>query len=145
MSNYFGAAKTKGYLKNTDTGKVVNFIYNPNSFSDNTGVTFSEISAPGSSYPKYTYVGGQVRSIALDIYLHDHSGKKLDEFKNFLEDFMPVSKGMGKFSKPPSIIFAFGPYVKTCILETMNREFTDFDRDLKPVEMTISLGLKVIM
>ena len=145
MSNFQGAAKTKGYLKNTKTGTVVNFIYNPTSFSDSTGVTFSELSAPGSSYPKYTYVNGQVRMITLDIYLHDHTGEKLDKFKNFLEDFLPISTGNNKFEKPPTLIFAFGPYVKTCIMETLNREFTKFDRDLKPTEMTISLGLKVIV
>ena len=42
---------------------------------------------------------------------------------------------------PKLVIFAFGNYVKKCIITEIDRQFTDFNEDLSPREVTISLSL----
>lgn len=128
----------KGYIKNKDTKKVKSFLYNPSEFSDNKSTSFGEISAPGSSYPKFQYISGGARTISVNVYVQG-SASTVQSHLDFLEGFLP--KRGSKFSKPPILIFAMGSYVKECILTDLDRSFTRFDKNLKPIEVTVGLKL----
>lgn len=132
----------KGYIKNNNTNVVKNFMYNPSDFSDDIGVTFGELSSPGSSYPLFQYISGDARTISVNVYLNGKASDVAD-FKNFMEDFLPQS-ARGRFNKPPVMTFAMGSYVKKCILSKYSRNFTKFDSNLEPTEMTLSLTLTVL-
>ena len=62
------------------------------------------------------------------------------EPQNYL-DFFESLKAKGRFDMPKLVIFAFGNYVKKCIITEIDRQFTDFNEDLSPREVTISLSL----
>lgn len=128
----------KGYIKNKDTGKVKSFLYNPSDFSDSKSTTFGEISAPGSSYPRFQYINGGARTVSFDVYVRGKASE-VNSHLNFLEEFLP--KRGTKFSKPPILIFAMGSYVKECILQDIGRNFTRFDNNLNATEVTVSLKL----
>lgn len=134
-------AKKKGYIKNKTTGEVKNFLYNPSGFSDSRAVTFSEISSPGSSYPKYQYVKSGARTMTLDLFLSKTKKGTVSDYLKFLEKFLPTG---AKFQKPPIMIVALGSDVRECILTQLDREFTDFDTELNPTMVTVSLSLIVL-
>lgn len=131
-------ATVKGYIKNKTTGEVKNFLFNPSDFSDSRSVNFSEISAPGSSYPKFQYVSAGARSFSLVLYLVDTAKGSVQDYLTFLEGFLP--KG-DRFNKPPILIFAMGTDVRECLLQTLDRSFSDFDANLNKKEATVTLSL----
>lgn len=131
-------AKVKGYIKNKTTGEVKRFLYNPSDFSDSRSVNFSEILAPGSSYPKFQYVSTGARTFELVLYLSNTNKGTVQEHLTFLEQFLPRGS---RFSKPPILIFAMGTDVRECLLQTLDRSFTDFDSNLNKKEATVTLSL----
>lgn len=131
-------AKKKGYIKNKTTGEVKSFLYNPSDFSDSRSVNFAEISSPGSSYPKFQYVSTGARTFTLNLYLTDTKKGTVADYLTFIEKFLP--KG-SKFSKPPVLVFAMGTDVRECLLQSLDRSFTDFDANLNKKEVTLSLSL----
>lgn len=132
-----GALK-KGYLKNKSTGEVKAFLYNPSQFSDSRSVNFSEINAPGSSYPRYQYVNTGARTIPLELFLANTSKGTVKSFLDFLEKFLP--KG-SKFQKPPIMVVAMGTDVRECILTSLDRTFSDFDTNLNVTQAVVTLQL----
>lgn len=136
-------AKTKGYIKNLATGGIKHFKYNPTSYNTGRTVTYTEITGCGSSYPKFQYVGGSAKSISLDLFLYGFNGEPKDMI-NFLNSFLPIEKSGVKFVKPPLMLFAFGNYIKKCILEDFSESYLEFNEDLSPRSVQITLQLKVV-
>lgn len=131
-------AKKKGYIKNKSTGEVKNFLYNPSGYSDSRAVVFSEISSPGSSYPRFQYVKTGARTMTLELFLNNNKNGTVTDYLKFLEKFLPKGK---KFQKPPILIFAMGSDVRECILTQLDRSFVEFDKNLNPTTATVSLSL----
>lgn len=132
-----GATK-KGYIKNKTTGKVKEFLFNPESLSDQRSVSFNEISSPGSSYPRFQYIKGDARSLSLNLFLRDTKKGTVKDYLNFIEDFLPSGS---RFKKPPVLIFAMGSDVRECILTDLQRSFEEYDKNLNPTQVTVSLSL----
>lgn len=132
-----GALK-KGYIKNKTTGEVKSFLYNPTQFTDSRSVNFSEINAPGSSYPRFQYVNTGARTRPLELFLADTSKGTVKSFLTFLEKFMP--KG-AKFQKPPIMVVAMGTDVRECILTGLDRTFSDFNTNLEVTQAIVVLQL----
>lgn len=135
-------ALQKGYLKNKSNGKVRRFLYNPESISDTRSVTFSEISAPGSSYPKFQYVSTGARTMTLDLFLSNTKYGTTKDYLKFIEEFLPKGK---RFSKPPILVFAMGTDVRECLVTSVDRTFTDFDpKTLEVTRANVTLQLTLL-
>lgn len=129
-------ATTKGYFKVIDTGEVRQFQFNPESFSDSQNFNFSTISSPCSSYPKFQYVGTGERTISLNLFLYGKKGE-VNSYLSFLDSLKPS----GRFEPPKLIVFAFGGYVKTCIITGISRTFSEFGSNLSITQADVSLNL----
>lgn len=136
-------AMTKGYFKNLSTGGIQKFQYNPSFFDIGRTVTYAEITGCGSSYPKFQYVKGEVKVISLNLFLYGYNGEP-QQMINFLNSFIPVEKSGVTFLKPPLILFAFGNYIKKCILVDFQEQYISFNKDLSLQHVEISLQLKVV-
>lgn len=129
-------ARTKGYIKVEDTQQVERFQYNPSEFSDAQLFKYDILNSPCSNYPVFHYTGSGERTISLQIYVRGSKGEPR-KFVKFLESL----RAQSRFDMPKIVIFAFGHYVKRCIITEVKREFTEFNEDLSPKEVTISLSL----
>lgn len=136
-------ARTKGFIKNMKSGRIQSFLYNPAFYTTGRDIEYSEINSPGSSYPKFQYVGGRAKSIGIEIFLYGHRGEPKN-FINFLNDFLPREDSNAMFRHPPLMMFAFGTYIKQCILESYQEEYLDFNTDLTPRVVVVRLSLKVV-
>lgn len=136
-------SRTKGYIKNTKTGEMKEFIYNPESFSDSQGVKYQDIESPGSSYPLTQFVSGQAKKISLELFLYDKSGNnKVRKYIAFLEKFLP--NGKNRFASPAPLLFVFGSYIEKCVMENIDKEYLEFDTSLEPTRAKVKLSLKKV-
>jgi len=141
-------ALTKGYMENRKTKKVLRFQYNPEEFTDSQGVEYREIKSPGISYPAFQYVGGEVRTVEFTLFLDNMENKKatnkVEETIKFVEQFLPTSNKGSKYTPPPSMLFAFGWFVKECLLVRATPRYTMFDRSLRPLRAELDITLNIV-
>ena len=137
-------ARTKGYMKNLTTGKVMKFQYNPESFEYSRGATYSEIIAPGMSYPDTQYVHGNSRTFPIELFVFDkpHSGV-VNSFKKFLEEFLPPETNVD-YTKPPTMLFTYGDFIKKCVVEELTVKIEEYDTEGRPVITRFSLSLRQV-
>ena len=136
-------ARTKGYMKNLGSGTIKEFLYNPSSYSTNRQMNYQELTAPGISYPQFQFVSGGAKEISFTLFLYGNKGEPKD-FINFLNGFLPVEKSNSPFRKPPEMLFAYGAYIKKCILVGFSEEYIQFNEDLTPKIVEVALTLKVV-
>lgn len=134
-------AKTKGYIKHRNSSKVMTFMFNPETLSQKSSISFNEISSPGSSYPRTQYVKGNSTTIPLELYLFDTAGG-VETFITFINSFLPA-RGT-KFDKPSVAVIALGSYVKECVIESIDIQRKRWNTNLVCIEATISLSLKEV-
>lgn len=136
-------AKTKGYIKNLKTNIIKSFMYNPTSFSTSRTVSFGELTSPGISYPKFQYIAGQVRTISIQIFLNGEPSSVVD-YVGYYEGLLPSEKSGDVYNAPPVILFAFGSFIKKCLVESVNTEYMSFTDTLQPKTVIITLSMKVV-
>ena len=127
MSSKVGA-NIKGYIKNLDTNGILKFQYNPESFEYSRGATYSEISAPGMSYPSTQYVRGNSRSFPIELFLFDkpYSGV-IDTQIAFVEGLLPPETNSDNYTKPPEVLFTYGNFIKKCVVEELSVKIEEYD------------------
>ena len=144
MSSKTGA-KIKGYIKNLDSGKVMKFQYNPETFEYSRGATYSEIVAPGISYPTTQYVHGNSRSFPIELFLYDKpSTGVINKQKAFFEKLLPPESNSRKYTKPPTLLFAYGDFIKECVLEEFGVKIEEYDKRGNPTMARFNLSLRQV-
>lgn len=80
------------------------------------------------SYPLTQYAGGKAREFTVEVFMYDkpHTGK-IDKARKFFEGLLPPEYNTNKFKKPPTVTFAYGYFVKVCVLKKLgvNDEWLD--------------------
>ena len=144
MSSSVGA-KTKGYIKNLDTGSVLTFQYNPETFEYSRGATYSEIIAPGMSYPDAQYVHGNARTFPVELFLFDkpYSGV-IDSHKGFIEELLPPESNSKEYTRPPKLLFAYGSFIKKCVVEDFVVKVEEYDSWGNPTIARFTITLRQV-
>lgn len=138
-----GRAKTRAFIRNLETGNSYFLPFNPSGFSDNHPIIYNSRSAPGSPAPKTQFVSGASKTFDIELFLYDKKGREVKKVIAFLNDFIPIV-AYGFFRKPPLMLFSFGWYVKTCVMENLSVTYEQFDNNLNPTLATAKLTLKVV-
>lgn len=137
----------KAYILNNKTKKTMQFQYNPEEFTDSIGVNFAPLESPGMSYPMFQYIGGKAREVTFELFLdayEDPARLKVTKPIAFLNSFLPTADSGKTFSPPPTLTFAWGWFVKNCILVDMQIRYTQFDTHLQPTRATVAITLNVL-
>ena len=138
-------ARTKGYIKNLNTGKLMKFQYNPETFSYSRGATYNETVAPGMSYPDTQYVHGNSRSFPIELFLFDkpYTGV-IDIWESYINDLLPPESNENSYSRPPEILFVYGSFVKKCVVEEFSVNVEEYDTWGRPTMARFSLSLRQV-
>lgn len=135
-------ATTKSYIINNDTGEKMVFQYNPEKVPYSRSARYSDITAPGMSYPLTQYSGGEAREFSFELFMYDnpYSGK-IDSARQFLEELLPPEYNTESFTKPPTFTFAYGYFVKKCVLQQLqvNDEWMDESGSPKMTRFTLTV------
>lgn len=127
-------AKNKAYIKVVDTGEIKELQYNPDNFSDDQSFHYTAIYSPCGKYPMFTYTDTGELGFSLKVFVYGVNGEP-QSFINFFDSL----KAQGRFDMPKQIIFAYGNYVKKCVITKMKRDFKQFNEDLTPKEVVFDL------
>ncbi len=144
MSSTIGA-KVKGYLKNLDTGEILKFQYNPETFEHSRGATYSDIVSPGMSYPDAQYVHGNAVTFSIELFIFDkpYTGVYA-HFLKFLQDFLPPEMNNSTFKKPPEALICYGNFIKRCIILEIAEKIEEYDEQGNEVNARITLSLRQV-
>lgn len=138
-------AKTKGYFKNLSTGKLLKFMFNPNTIKTSRDANYNTYGGCGSPYPLYQYVGGKEEKISFTLYLHSKSASEIKKHIAFLDGLMPSKNPKSTFKVPPLVYFSFGSsFTEKCVLTGYDKSHTKFDSKLGTTELTINVTLEVV-
>ena len=144
MSTKVGA-KTKGWIKNNSTGKKKSFQFNPTTLGYSRGATYTEISAPGMSYPNTQFVKGNSRTFPVTLFLYDNpSTGVIKKHLDFLNGFLPPETNKSGYTKPPDMTFCYGYFIRKCVLEDLSVVIEQIDENGEPVQATLTLQLRQV-
>lgn len=147
MSNFNAdsKAKTRCYIIRNDTNEKLTFQFNPTSMPYERGAKYSSIESPGMSYPLTQYVGGNVREFPFEVFYYDkpYSGK-INIARKFLEGLLPPEKNVSGFTKPPTFTLAYGYFVKTFVLTSLNVNDEWLNEDGQPLMTRFTLTVRQV-
>jgi hypothetical protein len=106
---------------------------------------FSDIDSPGMSYPLTQYSGGKVREFTVEVFMYDkpYSGK-INTARKFFEALMPPEYNKSSFKKPPTVTFAYGYFVKVCVLKKLKVNDEWLDSYGRPIRTRFTLTLRQV-
>lgn len=137
-------ASMKGYIKNLSSGKIKKFQFNPESFNHSRGANYSEIVAPGMSYPMAQFVSGGARVFPVELFMYDkpYTGI-IEEYEKFLNEFLPAETNT-KFKQPPQLLFAYGKFIKKCVLADLSTSIEEYNKNFEPTVARFTLQLRQV-
>ena len=138
-------AKTRCYVIRNDNNKKLTFQFNPTTVPYGRTAKYSSIESPGMSYPLTQYVGGDVREFSFEVFYYDnpYSGK-INTARKFLEGLLPPEKNTSSFTKPPTFTFAFGYFVKTLVLVSLDVNDEWLNEDGQPLMTKFTLTVRQV-
>ena len=144
MSTKHGAT-VKGYIKNRTSSEIMEFQFNPEEFQHTRGATYSELVAPGMSYPVTQYVHGNSRVFSVVLFLLDrpYSGI-INKQIEFLNKFLPKEENKVTYKMPSDMLFCFGNFIKICVLEEFDVHIIEWDSKGHPVQAELTLSLRQV-
>lgn len=143
--SYRVGAKTKGYIKNLDSGEFMKFQYNPETFNYGRTASFNEVSSPASPYPLISYGKGDLTAISFVVPVFDPlSEGKVEMFLSFMEQFLPrtdTSTFIDSDPKPKEMMLFYGRFSRKCVLKGLHTEYVRYDSDGLPIHVNVSIDL----
>lgn len=138
-------AKTRCYIINDDTNSRMNFQFNPTSIPYSRSANYTDIAAPGMSYPLTQYAGGNAREFSFEVFYYDkpYSGK-INSARRFLESLLPPEINSNEFSKPPKFTLAYGYFVKHYVLKQLDVNDEEMNADGQPVITRFTLTVRQV-
>lgn len=138
-------AKTRCYIIRNDNNKKLTFQFNPTSVPYGRNAKYSSIESPGMSYPLTQYVGGDVREFSFEVFYYDnpYSGK-INTARKFLEGLLPPETNKASFTKPPTFTFAFGYFVRTLVLVSLDVNDEWLNDDGQPLMTRFTLTVRQV-
>ena len=121
------------------------FQYNPETFEYSRGATYVEMTAPGMSYPTTQYVHGNARTFPIELFLFDkpYTGV-IDNQKTFIEGLLPPESNDPNYTRPPQILFAYGDFIKKCVVEELSIKIEEYDTWARPTMARFNLTLRQV-
>ena len=138
-------AKTRCYIIRNSDDKKLTFQFNPETVPYGRGANYSTIESPGMSYPLTQYCGGKVREFSVEVFMYDkpYSGK-INTARKFFEALMPPEYNKSSFKKPPTFTFAYGYFVKVCVLKKLKVNDEWLDSYGRPIMTRFTLTLRQV-
>lgn len=144
MSTKVGA-KTKGWIKNNDSGKKMSFQFNPTTFAYSRGASYADISAPGMSYPDTQFIKGNVSSFPVNLFFYDNpSNGVIKKYLDFFNEFLTPETNKSGYTKPPVMTFCYGYFIRKCVLEDLSVSIELIDDKGEPIQATVTLQLRQV-
>ena len=144
-----GSNLQKAYIQVLDArGKVkengeIPVLFNPGEYSMDKSNEFANINIPGLESPLLQFVRGGLETLTLDLFFDTYTDEKPEKEKRDVRDYtdriVDLLKIDSDLHAPPVLKFIWGSLDFTCVLSKVNKKFTMFRPDGKPVRATLSV------
>ena len=118
-------------------------LFNPEQYSMSKGNQFASIAIPGRENPIIQFIKGQAETLALELLFDTRTYKNnvdvRTEYTNKISNLLKIDKHI---HAPPVCIFEWGSLSFTGVIEKIDKKFTLFDKDGKPLRATIAMSFK---
>lgn len=143
--NADSSAKTRCHFVRDDNNAVLNAQYNPTTLQHSRSANYASVDSPGISYPLTQYVGGNAREFSVELFFYDRpfSGK-IHAAREYLEALLPPEHNTESFTKPPTFTFAYGYFIKSCVLLQMEVVDEMLDEDGNEIVTRITLNMRQV-
>ena len=139
----------KAYIQVLDAqGKVkedgeIPVLFNPGEYSMDKSNEFANINIPGLESPLLQFVRGGLETLTMDLFFDTYTDEKPEKEKRDVRDYtdriVDLLKIDSDLHAPPVLKFVWGSLDFTCVLSKVNKKFTMFRPDGKPVRATLSV------
>ena len=123
----------------------LNFYYSPTSFSRSSGLSFNEISAPGSRYPSFQYCKGAASKVSLTLEVRLDLNSSDDVYSAYVEFFKgccPLDNELLGDNDPPLVSVSLGSgEAFTAILESYEGSISHYSKSMNPTEFSFNVSL----
>lgn len=145
MHKKASGAKTKGYIKNNNSGDKLFFYFNPSELEWTRSATYQEISSPGLSYPLFNYVKGESTAFNLPLKVIDNpSSGLISTWEDFLNRLLPPTTNSSTYRKPDEVTIVMGSFIRECVVESLTTKYEMWDENLIPTECTFTVSLRQV-
>lgn len=121
------------------------FYYSPTSFSRSSGLSFNEISAPGSRYPNFQYCKGNSSKISLTLEVKLDLNSSEDVYGTYSEFFKgccPLDNDLLGDTEPPTVSVSLSSgEAFTAILESYESSINHYSKNMNPTDFTFNVSL----
>lgn len=135
----------KATLTNTVTGRRVSVQFNPEEYSLDRETTFAQLAVPGLSAPVVQFVAGNAQTIQLDLLADTTeagpagaAGADVRRIVRDITSLMDIDPGL---HAPPPVIFAWGTFTFTCVVQKVSQNFVLFATDGTPLRARLKVTL----
>lgn len=143
--NIKSKAKTRCYVIRNDNNKRMIFQFNPSSLQYSRTAKYNTVESPGMCYPITQYVGGDVREFSFEVFYYDNpSTGGINRARTFLEGLLPPEKNKKGYKKPPTFTFAYGYFVRVCVLKQLDVNDEWLDENGKPIMSRFTLTVRQV-
>jgi nucleoid-associated protein YgaU len=130
-------ALEKAVLVNTVTGRRTAVQFNPEEYTLNRDVVWSQAAIPGLGSPLLQFAHGGLQTLELELLLDTYEGggdvRDLVRGVTSLMDIDPTTHA------PPVVLFTYGSLAFTCVLARASQKFIMFRPDGTPVRARVSV------
>lgn len=129
-------ALEKAIILNAVTREVIPVQFNPEEYSLDAGNNFAEFAIVGLPTPPVQYIRGTGRNLRIELFF-DSSGD-LSDVRNQTRRVTSLLDKNPRLGAPPSLVFSWGGFDFTCVLEKVGQRYTHFRPDGTPMRAYLS-------
>ncbi len=129
--------------QNGNRKQAIDVLFNPEQYSMKKGNQFAAIAIPGRQNPIIQFIKGEAETLTLDLFFDTHtSWNNVDVRKEYTDKISDLLHIDADIHAPPVCVFEWGGHSFTGIIENIDKKFTMFDKEGKPLRATLGISFK---
>lgn len=135
----------KATLTNTVTGSRIAVQFNPEEFNLDRESVFAQLAVPGLSAPVVQFVNGAAQTVQLDLLVdtteESPAGGPGADVRRLVLQITALMDIDPELHAPPPVIFAWGQFTFTCVVQKVSQNYVLFKADGTPLRARLKLTL----
>jgi len=129
-------------LEGARQGEEIRFRFNPNEYSVDKSMNYSEQSVAGITTPLTQFVSGDAESLSMELFFDVTEDESTNDVRDRIERLDALLSIDGQLHAPPKCRFVWGTLEFKAVMESANKRFTLFQQDGTPLRARADVSFK---